>query len=317
MVSVAEALAARVHPAPTLMVTVVAFVAAVVDPLQPVKADPSPTVGLAGIPNPEANTTTIVSGPLEPPPALKPMVQVVSVAPPSMEDPLKVTPATPVMTMSAEGEPGLSTEVETENDVWGYDPAAAGLVMPEIERVSVAPKVQPDPLNVITTVWPLVDPVVGGVVQEVNPDPRLTVGEVGSVKPSAKVTEMVSVSISAVAGVKETVQVVPVAPATIEDPLKVTPETAAADAGAASSTRPTPPSTKPSAVAKERVLSNRPEPFRHGRPRLIFLDLCAIVVTPGLVHAPPGPNTEPPESPAGPPSVTSRSLNPPGSDHGL
>jgi len=253
------------------MVTVVALAEAVVDPVQPVKAAPRATAGLAGITNPEAKTTTMVSGPLEPPPALKPIVQVVFVAPPSMEEPLKVTSSTPVITTLAVGEPPLSTEVATENDVFGYDPATAGLVMPFIVSVSELPNVQTEPVRLIVTVWPLVDPIAGGVVQ-VNPAPRVTAGEAGRAKPAANVTEMVSASVRAVAGVNEIVQVVWVAPAAIEEPLKVTPVTAAADAGRASRVALRPPASKPSANATGTTLAKEPErsPRRRGARRVTF-----------------------------------------------
>ncbi len=146
--------------------------------------------------------------------------------------------------------------------VFAYDPAAAGLVMPAIVSVSELPNVQTEPVRSITTVWPLVDPVVGGVVQ-VNPDPRVTAGEAGMTKPSANVTEMVSASVKAVNGVNETVQVVFVAPATIEEPLKVTPDTVPAHAGRASRAAPTPPASKPSATAIGTILANERERFRH------------------------------------------------------
>jgi len=144
--------------------------------------------------------------------------------------------------------------------------------MPAIVSVSELPNVQPEPVRFIVTVWPLLDPVVGGVVQ-VNPAPRVTAGEAGMRKPAANVTEMVSASVRAVAGVKDTVQVVFVAPATIEDPLKVTPDTVAADAGRASKAAPRPPASKPSANAIGAILANGPE--RSSRPtgslRVTFL----------------------------------------------
>jgi hypothetical protein len=247
------------------MVTVVALVKAVVGAVQPVNAAPSPTVGIVGILNPGAKTTTMVSGPLEPPPALKPIVHVVFVAPPSMEEPLNVTAATPVITTSAVGEPGPSADVATVNDVFGYDPAAAGLVMPAIVSVSGLPNVQTEPVRLIATVWPLLDPLVGDVVH----DPRVTAGEAGITNPSGNVTEMVSASVSAVAGVNETVQVV-VAPATFEGALNVTPDTGAADAGRASRAAPRPPATKPSAKAIGTILARR-ERRQTGPLRLKFL----------------------------------------------
>jgi hypothetical protein len=265
IISVAAADAASVHPAPTLMVTVVPLASAVVDPVQPVNADPSATVGCVGIPNPEANTTVMVP-PVEPGPALKPTVQVVFVTPANMEEPPKVTSATPEITTGPDGEPGPSTDVATENDVLGYDPAAAGLVMPAIIKFSGPLNVQPDPTKVIVTVWPTVDPDVGAVVQ-VNADPRATAGVAGMTKPPANVTEMVSESVKEVAGANPIVQVV-VAPATCDAPEKVTPDTGVAAAGSASRPNPRPPRSNPSERPIGRALVRRCERSRRPVERL-------------------------------------------------
>ena len=86
----------------------------------------------------------------------------------------------------------------------------------------LAARAQPPPGSVMVTCWPLVAPVVAA--QLVNPDPKVTGGEIGMTNPGAKVTVMVFPVASApvAVGVKPTVQTV-IAPVTNELGEKVTP----------------------------------------------------------------------------------------------
>jgi hypothetical protein len=265
IVSVAAVLLASAHPLPSVMATVEPVVVAVAFgvEVQPVNPTPSVITGCKGIPNAELNTTVMRSPASRAPLALevKPTVQVVFVAPATIDDPAKLTPAIPAMTTGDAGDAAVSCVVETANVAAGYDPEA-GLVIPAIVSVAVVLLASAHPVpRVMLTDEPVVVAVATGVaVQPVNATPSVITGCKGMMNAELNAAVMVLPAIRAPLplDLKPTVQVVFVAPGSIEDPAKVTADTVA-PAGRASKVAPKPPASNPSTRATGKNRLNRGE----------------------------------------------------------
>lgn len=146
-----------------------------------------------------------------------------------------------VITTLATGLMAVSEDVLTENSVFGYVVAVAGLTMSGIDRVAavLVAKVHPVPREMCMT-CPTGAAVTFGVdVQPVIPERTVTAGSDGSWKPVGKVTStwLPADRLPVPLEVNPIVQVA-VADAAFDEPVKVTLETVAAEAGGRSARSP-------------------------------------------------------------------------------